>query len=407
MKAHVVIGSGYGDEGKGLFTDYLSSLYEGSTVVRFNGGAQAGHTVTTDKERHVFGHYCSNALLGKSHITFLSKYFVVNPMLFKKEKESLYNLGYQPSVIISPDSLITLPYDILINQLLEKKRGDLKHGSCGVGFGETIERSEKGFPLYIKDVLNNDNVINQIKNIRDKYFLKRVQDLGLINELNDYSFLLEDNFINILINQMRFDFQDVKLSNDLLLKNRHIIFEGAQGLLLDQDLGYFPHVTRSNTGLKNIINIIKDTEIKELDVVYATRCYTTRHGAGPLENELKIKPYENIVDKTNIHNEYQGTLRFSFLNIDLLKETIKKDIKKASIPNDIKINIRLGVSCLDQTENISFYYEGKIRRLSTNEFCKFIEGIFPNSLYSFGPSRKTIRNKAIVLEKKLLNEVLV
>lgn len=402
MKAHVVIGSGYGDEGKGLFTDYLSSLYDSSTVVRFNGGAQAGHTVTTDNNRHVFGHYCSNSLLGKEHISFLSKHFVVNPMLFKKEKESLNKIKVNPFVIVSPDSLVTLPYDILINQLLEKNRGESKHGSCGVGFGETIERSEKGFPLFMKDILNNADIINKIINIRDNYFLDRINQLGLLSELKEYQFLLEDKFINMLVNQVREDFKDIKLSNDLLLKNKNIVFEGAQGLLLDQDLGYFPHVTRSNTGLKNVIDLVKESEINELDIIYATRCYTTRHGAGPLENELFEKPYEKIVDNTNIHNEYQGTLRFSYLNIDLLNKTIKRDIEKASIPSSIKLNIKLGISCLDQTERVYFYYNNHLRDFSTNEFCKFIENLYPNSLYSFGPSRNTIRNRDLMLSKRVM-----
>ena len=118
--AHVVIGANYGDEGKGLMTDYLVKKHNAEVVVRFNGGAQAGHTVVTpDGQRHVFSHFGSGTLAGAR--TFLSKHFVANPILFLKEKKVLEELSptkklHNRFMWVDPSVMITTPYDMLINQ---------------------------------------------------------------------------------------------------------------------------------------------------------------------------------------------------------------------------------------------------------------------------------------------------
>lgn len=131
----VVIGANYGDEGKGLVTDFLSNSE--TLVVRFNGGAQAGHTVVTPEgQRHVFHHIGSGALRGAA--TLLSRFFIVNPFIFLKEVKEL---GFEPTVSIDPRASVTTPYDMLLNQAVERKRGEERHGSCGLGINETVTRS--------------------------------------------------------------------------------------------------------------------------------------------------------------------------------------------------------------------------------------------------------------------------
>jgi adenylosuccinate synthase len=141
-KIDVVIGAGYGDEGKGLMTDYLTGQQEkpsDTVVVRFNGGAQAGHTVQNDKCRHVFKHYSSGTLHGAT--TCLSRFFVVNPLLWAEEYEALYRKSvWQRSLkgqrlLIDARAHVSTPYDMLYNQIIELSRGAARHGSCGVGFG--------------------------------------------------------------------------------------------------------------------------------------------------------------------------------------------------------------------------------------------------------------------------------
>ena len=128
--ARVVIGAQFGDEGKGQAVAGEAAAAGGDgIVVRYNGGAQAGHTVVTpDGRRHVFSHVGSGAFSGAA--TFLSRWFVSHPMLFLKEQAALAALGVNPVVLIDPASPVTTPYDMLINQIVEQARGDGRHGSC-------------------------------------------------------------------------------------------------------------------------------------------------------------------------------------------------------------------------------------------------------------------------------------
>ena len=116
-----VIGSGHGDEGKGLMTDYFSD--QDTMVIRSNGGAQAGHTVTTPNgNRHVFSHFGSGTFQGAK--TFLSSYFVVNPLLLRKERNKFIDdFAIIPEIYIDPNCLITTPYDIILNKERERIRG--------------------------------------------------------------------------------------------------------------------------------------------------------------------------------------------------------------------------------------------------------------------------------------------
>lgn len=403
QKAIVVIGSAYGDEGKGLMTDYFASHFEHSLVVRFNGGAQAGHTVTTLEQRHVFGHVCSNALLGKNHQSYLSEYFVLNPLLLRKELIALSEKKIYPVIYANPNCLVSTPFDMIINQLLEKKRAKDKHGSCGVGFGETIERSEnKAFILHAKD-FNTKQGWSILEKIQQDYFPQRIQSLGLNEELKDYPFILTTEFLHQFYEDAKNILKEIKLcSLDTAYGNNHdkgLIFEGAQGLLLDQELGFFPYVTRSYTGLKNVMAILPKT-VKHLDVIYASRCYTTRHGAGPLVDELSQKPYNNIIDNTNIPNEYQDALRYSYLNLDILKETINRDLKRIDTKGLI-MNINYAITCLDQAEEIVFTHENQQYQMKSVVFCSWLSECFKKDVWSsWGTTRETI--KKIPFENRCL-----
>jgi adenylosuccinate synthase len=373
-KAKAVIGSAYGDEGKGVFTDYLSSKSSESLVIRFNGGAQAGHTVVTpDGKRHVFGHFGANSFLPNSK-TFLSKHFVVNPLLFEKERNILKALNVSPEMFIHINSAITTPFEMILNQWQEDSRGNGRHGSCGVGFGETIQREESNIVSFqMKDILENQSK-DKLLQIRN-YFVERANQLGFKDNISQNNFILDEGFLEKFVDDCQEMNNHVKACNETLSSSNNIVFEGAQGLLLDQEFGFFPHVTRSNTGLKNIIQICEEYNISELEVVYATRCYTTRHGSGPLKNELGNKAYEGIVDATNIPNTYQGNLRFAYLDLGVMQDTINKDLSSVDL-NDIRLKKSIGISCLDQTNQVKFYHHDKLIELPTKEFVKYVSNIF-------------------------------
>ena len=318
----IVIGAGYGDEGKGLTTDWLTQDKKDTAVVRFNSGAQAGHTVQRkDGIRHVFHHFGSGTFNGAP--TILSRFFVVNPILFWHEAMDLYKkCGTLPNVYADMDCLVTTPYDVYINQTIEKARGGDRHGSCGVGFGETIERSERGFALRVSDLKDSTALAEQLELIKTEYYPERLKELGI----EDNPILLEDVDERFLRDAKEF-YNSVKPCKDTeafaLFEN--LVFEGAQGLFLDQDSRDFPYVTRSSTGLTNVAELIKGIKA-DIDVYYVTRAYLSRHGAGPLAREITTPV--NIVDKTNIKNDFQGALRFAPLDYDRLEDAIEEDLRK-------------------------------------------------------------------------------
>lgn len=393
----VVIGANFGDEGKGLMTDYLSSTLNNGIVVRFNGGAQAGHTVVTPNGyRHVFGHFGSGSFLGLP--TYLSRFFVVNPITYIKEFNSLKNKNVKPIVFMDKDCYVTTPYDMMINQIAEMVRGRNKHGSCGLGFNETIQRSisKNCFKLTVDDLKNEALVRKVLKNIKDLYLQKRLMELGIDN--------IPDIFLDIISSKEIIEnyLLDIKnmistiTSTNLKILDSYdsILFEGAQGLLLDQNHEFFPHVTRSNTGMKNVSELIKEAgySMENIEIVYVTRAYMTRHGAGPFPNELEAKPYEKIEDLTNVPNPYQDTLRFGLLDLDILAKTIQNDLLSAK---GLKYKVKISISCLDQLdEEIDYYYNSNKMRTSVDNFIKNIFQTIDTSegYLSYGTSRNTIKN---------------
>lgn len=398
-KISVVIGSAYGDEGKGLFTDYLSSLEENKdcAVVRFNGGAQAGHTVTrADGVKHIFGSLTSGSFNDRP--CFFSSFFVFNPLVFIREKREFETKHKCPPIIVNSKCYLSTPFDMILNQLIEIKRGNANHGSCGLGFGESVQRGENNkYTTNVGMLLNKKMLNDKLILIQKEYLNIRAQELGVQDILNqDYQFLFSEDFRDKIMNDYLEISQEINIVDRVFPEQKNLVFEGAQGLLLDQNLGFFPHVTRSNTGLKNIIHLINEDNksgntTNEIDVIYATRCYTTRHGSGPLKNALLEKAYPDIIDNTNIPNQFQGTLRFAYLDLDVLQDTIKRDIELANIPSNIKLKYSIGISCLDQTNIVKFYENNKLKELSSKKFGQYIKDKFKvNVFVSYGPSRKTI-----------------
>lgn len=296
MRARAVIGANFGDEGKGTVVDYLSAQGAGM-VVRYNGGAQAGHTVVTpDGRRHVFSHIGAGAFCGVP--TFLSQFFVCNPILFFEELARLNAIGVNPIVYGHPNCLVTTFADMFINQEKERERGDKRHGSCGVGFSETITRSElPELKITMSDLWNGVKLDDKLEEICGKYSLFRTGK----KIKNPYAMIEE--FIK------RCEAFAGYVHPLGIAQCKDPIFEGAQGLLLDQNnKEFFPHLTRSNTGMKNIRFLCDQAGIKDIDTYYVTRTYLTRHGAGPLPQE---DPKLSYYDDTNLEHDFQGKIRFA------------------------------------------------------------------------------------------------
>lgn len=384
-----VIGAGFGDEGKGLTTDYLAYQHGQNSsrvlVIRYNSSAQAGHTVQTQSAQHVFHHFGSGALAGAA--SHLASRFVVHPMLFRQEQQALAALGARLDLTIDPRCAFTLPCDMAINQALENSRGASRHGSCGVGFGETIERqTHMGFSKNINELsdMKEAEFLSWTQYIMQEYVPYRMSELDLepilpkgLYHLDFWKHYFED--VQYFLTQSQF------LDPSQLNTWDHLIFEGAQGLRLDEELGQFPHVTRSKTGLPWIMDVLKEANLSRLFPYYATRSYLTRHGAGllPFENQ-QWPPY--FKDLTNQPNTWQGSLRYAPLDETVLQNFIERDIERAK---GYVEHFGLMISCLDQwSERLQTVHN----TYHPQHFGTYLQkriGAYQR-LESFGPTRETV-----------------
>lgn len=316
----IVVGANYGDEGKGLATNYFTKNKENSVVVLSNGGSQRGHTVVTNSGiRHVFHHFGSGTFNGA--VTYIPEDFILNPIVFHKEYDELKELGYEPKVFINPNCMITTPIDMMANQIIEESRGNKKHGSCGLGIFETIKRDKyvsrnnitaHSLRKYYFDIFYNENI-----HLTEEWYDLLFDDDIWENFLYDCLFMLEHS---------------ISTCDNVLKTFDNIVFENGQGILLDQNnREYFPHLTPSNTGIANPKKIIENVEWDDeihVETCYVSRTYLTRHGAGPLSNECKKEDISLFMkfDQTNVTNPHQDTLRYGKLDIVSLYARCKNDV---------------------------------------------------------------------------------
>lgn len=318
-----VIDLGFGDSGKGITTSFLSQgkIPEETLVIRANGGSQAGHTVHHKNIIHVFSQFGSGTLQGLP--TYFSSKCAIYPPSLMREFYIL-NEHCKPKLFIDPLTMITTPWDIDANREDSKNK---KHGSVGMGFGKTIQRNEDYYKLFYQDLFIESILRAKLENIVYGYYGLTDRDSEISKFMEDCKTLVDSSFC-----KMR------KLKH---LQYPNLIFESAQGILLDQDFGFFPNVTRSNTTSKNIIELAPDLD----EVYYVTRTYQTRHGNGFMTNEDKPAPrLGGTVLETNRSHPYQGEFRIAELDIELLQYSLYCD--SHFIPDNVKKN--LVVTCYDQ-----------------------------------------------------------
>lgn len=368
MSVRIIIGKNFGDEGKGLATDYFSALSEESgnscLVIRHNGGGQAGHTVDFPDKRFVFHQLSSGSF--RNADTYWAKTFLPDLYKLPEEAEAFFAIyGKLPPIFAHPACRCVYIDDVLINMALETARGSNRHGSCGMGINEAVERSvESDSCLSLGQLyqMSLQDLVDKLVHLRKTYLPRRLQQLGLsLSEMGEYGALLSNQTVleNAAV-QMHSALQYVTLREESLLRAYDdIIFEGAQGLLLDEDCGEFaPHLTSSKTGLCNPVSLLQQYMPDVVpEVVYVTRSYVTRHGAGllPWEQEWE-KQKIKINDPTNLPNPWQGSLRLApHGNAEAFFGPIDADIKKCPFP--------VAVSCMVTHLNAS---KGNICSVSGN-----------------------------------------
>lgn len=346
----IVVGLGYGDEGKGTIVDYLARTHNGRLVVRFNGGAQAAHNVVTPNgKHHTFAQFGSGTLAGAG--THLSRFMMVNPFDLTNEARHLKELGIKhplETISFSPEALVTTPLHVAANQIREEQRIN-KHGTCGKGIGETQASSIAlgDAAIRMSDLRWQGIVEAKLAQLSQHYSTTLLETFekehGPIDEIaRSYRNLTEHLTI-----------RDDDYVQDMINAGSTVIFEGAQGILLDQDVGFHPHTTWSNTTSKNARSLIRDHD--NITVIGVTRPYGTRHGAGPLVGDGSMLP---MPEPHNAGTGLQGAFRFAPWDAIALDYAAKCDSIDA-----------VAVTCLDQLEQDwqstwSYQYSGGLPDLA-------------------------------------------
>ena len=376
MQAKIIIGKSFGDEGKGLATDTyaLEAVRSGLSAicVRHNGGAQAGHTVDLPDRRFVFSQLSSASFRGLD--TYWADSFMPDLYKLTSEVSGFAEAGGQvPAIYASPKCRCTYIGDVLINMILETSRGEARHGSCGMGINEAKLRSEE-HPLLLGDVVGGGagEMFRTLTELTAGYTLKRLSELGIdIGRAGEYGEMLFS--ADVLRNAAEAMCRGAELvqlrEQDFLLHFDELIFEGAQGLLLDElNLEYAPHLTSSRTGLHEPARILRSLcggNAPDTEAVYVTRSYVTRHGAGKLSYEGMLDPTEyGITDRTNVPNEWQGSLRFApHGSCEEFTAAVLRDLSECDIP----VQRTLFVTHLNETDGCMLTADGAV---PAAEFCR-------------------------------------
>lgn len=381
-----VIGKNFGDEGKGLATDFLCLSGAKNLVVRANGGAQSGHTVETGTKRFVF-HELSSGSFRHADTYWASTY---HPDLYKlaEEIEEFRAVGgFVPRVYASENAGITTILDVILNMAFETARGTGRHGSCGMGIYECELREQAGYKITVDDVikLGVEGLIHKLLEIRENYIPKRLKNEGLaLESLGEYTQLLRDdniviNYAKTVHNNLKW-IETVESEKDFFNGYDQVIFENGQGLLLDSECKrFYPNVTGSRTGLANIALILNNVGEKLDEVLYVSRSYVTRHGAGELPCECKASDIPGMItDVTNQPNEWQGTLRFGFHeSVEEFVRPVEEDIKTLNY----RPKLSLLLTHLNETDGCVMISGQKI---VVRDFWieKVINDVFDKLLYS-------------------------
>ena len=290
MKNTVVVGAQWGDEGKAKITDLLAEYAD--VIIRYQGGCNAGHTVVANNETYKF-HLIPSGVLYGNKFCFIGAGTVIHPETFLKETQELMDRGVNLSTLkISPLASITLPYHIDIDGISESKSGKDKIGTTKKGIGPTYSDKIGRYGLKIQDLYDEEllnarlDAILPLKNkMLEKVFESKTYSK---EEMLEYCKKYAEIFRPYVCNEW------VEKLSSALKEDKKILFEGAQGIMLDIDYGTYPYVTSSNPigGGAATGSGIGPTHID--NVIGVTKAYVTRVGEGPFLTELLDETGERI-----------------------------------------------------------------------------------------------------------------
>ena len=319
MRTIAVIGKNFGDEGKGFNCSCLASSLKNALIIKHNGGGQAGHTVEDPEGKWRFIHHQIGAGAEYHVPTLFADSFMPDLFQLGKEVKAFTELfGFRPILYSEKNARVTTVEDVLLNMGAEVARGKNRHGSCGMGIEECVQRNAAGYGITLEELAgwSKQDLVDRLKQIRKEYTGRRAKILGIYPSNPYYEMLNNETVLENFVIKVKENVKLLKLVNadrKWLEKFQHLIFETGQGLLLDQDYeAYAPHLTSSKTGIHNPAIFLEKRGLSLEEAIYVTRPYVTRHGNGPLPCEVDPSELPGVgEDLTNRPNEWQGTLRYA------------------------------------------------------------------------------------------------
>ena len=317
MSAFIVLGAQWGDEGKGKMTDYLAE--EANVVVRFQGGNNAGHTVIVGDNEYKL-HLIPSGILYEDKLNVIGNGVVVDPKALFEEIDYLEGVGVKVTpekLIISDRAQLIMPYHKTLDILKEKARGKNDIGTTGKGIGPCYTDKFERCGIRVCDLMHEDVFAEKLKEnieMKNEYITKLLGGEAL-------------NFDEVLKEYLEFAkklqpfVQDtsVRVYNDIKA-DKVVLFEGAQGMLLDIDYGTYPYVTSSNTTAGGVCSGIGIGPNMVTNAVGITKAYTTRVGKGPFPTELLDETGDWIREKGHEYGVTTGrSRRCGWLDLVIVK----------------------------------------------------------------------------------------
>ena len=319
MHAIITVGLGFGDEGKGATVDSLARAINADLVVRYCGASQAGHNVQLpDGRRHTFAQFGAGTFAGAK--TYLGPRVIISPATMVPEANHLLELGVRnPWSLLGahPECLVSTTYHMLMNRLREFSRGSAQHGSCGLGIGETRHywlRYGRD-AIFARDLGDTHTLVSKLTLIKERLLLD-MQQLPCLS--SEWSEQLRRTAPYDEAEVLRHSAEELQILNDLP-ECQAVLFEGAQGVLLDEWKGFHPHTTWSTVPPQHAFEILDEqAPTATVTVLGITRAFTTRHGAGPLPT-WSTEMTAQLVDPGNPTNPWQGSMRAGALDLVLVR----------------------------------------------------------------------------------------
>ena len=330
MSSIVIMGSQWGDEGKGKMTDWLAQ--KADMIVRYQGGNNAGHTIAFNGKTYKL-QLIPSGIFEPQKINVIGNGVVVNPKALLGELQMLKDAGVTPSNLkISSRAHLILPYHIQLDIAQEKQRGDRKVGTTHNGIGPAYMDKAARIGIRMCDLLEKDTFVAKLKeNLAQKNALfEKIYDEepfdfdSLFNEYYEYGQQLKDYVTDTSV-----------LVNEAISAGKNVLFEGAQGIMLDLDHGTYPYVTSSNPVVGGALAGAGVGPQSLTKMVGVCKAYSTRVGEGPFPTELTNETGDWIREKAHEYGTVTGRPR----RIGWFDAIAMRHAKRVSGMNCLSLNL--------------------------------------------------------------------